>query len=177
MKYEYVSEKNNGTMSYPNSLGKEISHLCGSVILENGVSAYFSKDINDEFKKVVLSIVVNTGMVSNLVDDFLNGAIAHSVFYGLTLLPSLEKEHLHGEVVAFGILVQLILEGKKEEYIQLLPFYKKLAFPTKLSEVVKKEEFEEMEDKILWAILAGPDIIDMEFNINKENLKETLFAL
>lgn len=177
MKYEYVSEKNNGTISYPNSLGKEISHLCGSVILENGVSAYFSKDINEEFKKVVLSIVVNTGMVSNLVDEFLNGAIAHSVFYGLTLLPSLEKEHLHGEVVAFGILVQLILEGKKEEYIQLLPFYKKLAFPTKLSEVVKKEEFEEMEDKILWAILAGPDIIDMEFNINKENLKETLFAL
>ncbi len=70
MKYEYVSEKNNRTMSYPNSLGKKISHLCGSVILENGVSAYFSKDINDEFKKVVLSIVVNTGMVSNLIDDF-----------------------------------------------------------------------------------------------------------
>lgn len=79
--------------------------------------------------------------------------------------------------MAFGILVQLLLEGKKEEYKELLPFYKKMVFPTKLSEVVKKEEFEEMEDKILWAILAGPDIIDMEFNINKENLKETLFAL
>jgi hypothetical protein len=34
-----------------------------------------------------------------------------------------------------------------------------------------------LEDKVLWAILAGPDIIDMEFNINKENLKETLFSL
>ncbi|HBJ77806.1 MULTISPECIES: iron-containing alcohol dehydrogenase family protein [Fusobacterium] len=177
MKYEYVSSKNNGKTTYPNSLGKEISHLCKTVILENGVSAYFAEDINEEFKKVVLAIIVNTGMVSNLVEEFLNGAIAHSVFYGLTLLPSLEKEHLHGEVVAFGILVQLLLEGKKEEYKQLLPFYKKLSFPTKLSEVVKKDEFEKLEDKVLWAILAGPDIIDMEFNINKENLKETLFSL
>lgn len=177
MKYEYVSNKSNGKMSYPNSLGKEISCLCGSVILENGISAYFNESINEEFKKVVLAIIVNTGMVSNLVDEFLNGAVAHSVFYGLTLLPSLEKEHLHGEVVAFGILAQLLLEGKREEYEQLLPFYKKLSFPTKLLDVIKKDEFEEMEDKVLWAILTGPDIIDMEFNINKENLKETLLAL
>ena len=177
MKYEYVFKKNNGKMSYPNTLGKEISHLCGSVILENGISAYLNENINEEFKKVVLAIIVNTGMVSNLVEEFLNGAIAHSVFYGLTLLPSLENEHLHGEVVAFGILVQLLLEGKKEEFGQLLPFYKKLSFPTTLLEIVKKEEFEEMEDKVLWAILTGPDIIDMEFNINKENLRKTLFSL
>lgn len=82
MKYEYVSSKNNGKTTYPNSLGKEISHLCKTVILENGVSAYFAEDINEEFKKVVLAIIVNTGMVSNLVEEFLNGAIAHSVFMG-----------------------------------------------------------------------------------------------
>ena len=176
-KYEYVSQRSNGHMSYPNSLGKEISHLCSSVILENGVSAYFNNNIDESFKKVVLAIIINTGMVSNLVDEFLNGAVAHSVFYGLTLLPSLEKNHLHGEVVAFGILVQLLGEGKISEYQSLLPFYKKMNFPVTLKSVIEEREWAELEDKVLTGILTGPDIIDMEHNLDKDRLKELLFSL
>ena len=175
-KYEYVSQRE-GHMSYPNSLGKEISHLCSSVILENGVAAYFGKNIDESFKKVVLAIIINTGMVSNLVDEFLNGAVAHSVFYGLTLLPSLEKNHLHGEVVAFGILVQLLAEKKTEEYNSLLPFYKEMNFPTTLKAVIEEKEWIELEDKVLDGILAGPDIVEMEHNITKEKLKDLLFSL
>lgn len=176
-KYEYVSERNNGHMSYPNSLGKEISHLCSSVILENGVAAYFNTTIDESFKKVVLAIIINTGMVSNLVDEFLNGAIAHSVFYGLTLLPSLEKNHLHGEVVAFGILVQLLAEDKVAEYNSLLPFYKEMNFPMTLKTIIEEKEWAELEDKVLDGILIGPDIVEMEHNITKEKLKTLLFSL
>lgn len=177
MKYDYVSQRNNGHMSYPNSLGREISNLCSSVILENGVSAYFNSTIDESFKKIVLAIIINTGMVSNLVDEFLNGAIAHSVFYGLTLLPSLEKEHLHGEVVAFGILVQLMSEKRIEEYNSLLSFYKKMNFPITLKSIINEKEWENLEDKVLEGILTGPDIIEMEHNLDKNSLKELLFSL
>ena len=174
IKKEYM-EKNKMFINFPSSMGINLSNGCRDLILENGEKAYFDKEINEEFKKVVLSIIVNTGMVSNLVDEFLNGGIAHSVFYGLTVLPRIEKEHLHGEVVAFGILVQLILENKIEEYKSLLEFYKKLKFPKKLTDVVIMEEFLEKEDKIIKEILNGPDLIDFNFDMN--NLKDVLIKL
>lgn len=174
IKHEYML-KNNIPVNFPSSMGIEISSLCKTLILENGEKAYYDEDISEEFKKVVLTILFNTGMVSNLIDDFLNGAIAHSVFYGLTVLPRTEREHLHGEVVAFGILVQLMMEGRKKEYEDLLPFYKKMKFPTKFLDVVLKNEFDEKENEIIKGILAGPDLENFEFDM--KNLKETMLSL
>lgn len=174
LKHEYMISKNM-PINFPSSMGVQISSLCREMILKNGVSAYYSNEINEEFKKIVLSIIVNTGMVSNLVDEFLNGAVAHSVFYGLTELPRIEKEHLHGEVVSFGILVQLLLEGREEEYKELLPFYEKMKFPAKLSDVVIMEEFYQDEEKIINAVLAGPDLIDFDFDMSR--LKEIMLSL
>ena len=174
VKHEYMVSKNL-PVNFPSSMGIKISSLCRDMILENGVTAYYSDEINEEFKKIVLTIIVNTGMVSNLIDEFLNGAVAHSVFYGLTVLPRIEKEHLHGEVVAYGILIQLLMEGREKEYQELLPFYEKMKFPIKLKDVVIMEEFFEKENEIIEAILAGPDLVDFDFNM--ENLKKTLLSL
>lgn len=174
IKKEYM-EKNKMFINFSSSMGINLSSGCRDLILKNGEKAYFDKEINEEFKKIVLTIIVNTGMVSNLVDEFLNGGIAHSVFYGLTILPRIEEEHLHGEVVSFGILVQLLLENKIEEYKSLLEFYKKLKFPKKLTDVVVMEEFLEKEDKIIEEILNGPDLIN--FNFDMKNLKEILLQL
>lgn len=41
----------------------------------------------------------------------------------------------HGEVVAFGVLTQLAVEKEFEELGQLIPFYKKIGLPTKLSDL------------------------------------------
>lgn len=174
IKHEYMTEKNL-SVNFPSSMGVELSKLCRDEIISNGEKAYYSFEINEEFKKVVLTVIVNTGMVSNLVDEFLNGAIAHSVFYGLTVIPRIEKEHLHGEVVSFGILVQLLMEGKISEYKELLPFYEKMKFPQKLEDVVVKEEFYEKKDEVIREILKGPDLDNFEFNM--ENLESTLLSL
>lgn len=171
LKAEYLKNKNID-MNFPSSMGVELSKICRDMIVNNGEKAYKSTEINEKFKKVVLAIIVNTGMVSNLVDEFLNGGIAHSIFYGLTLLPRLEKEHLHGEVVAFGILIQLLLEGKFEEYKKLYEFYEKMDFPKKLSDVVVMDEYFEKEDEIIKEILAGPDLIDFDFDMS--GLKEMI---
>lgn len=155
-------------------MGIELANNCKNIILDNSKKAYFESKITEEFKQVVLTIIVNTGMVSNLVDEFFNGGIAHSVFYGLTTLPSVEKDHLHGEVVAFGILVQLLIEEKYEEYSLLLDFYKTLKLPISLKEIVPLDDFFKQENEILKNIINSPDIIDFNFNINKTNLKNAL---
>lgn len=174
IKHEYMIKKNL-PVNFPSSMGIKLSSLCRDIILENGEKAFYEKNITEEFKKIVLAVIVNTGMVSNLVDEFLNGAVAHSVFYGLTVLPRIEKEHLHGEVVSFGILVQLIMEGRLKEYNELLPFYKKMNFPVKLSDVAVMEEFFQKEEEILKEIVNGPDLQDFDFDMSR--LKETLVSL
>ncbi|MEI6856889.1 iron-containing alcohol dehydrogenase [Psychrilyobacter sp.] len=173
LKKENLSKKN-PKINFSSLMGIELANNCKNIILENSEEAYFNSKITEEFKEVVLTIVVNTGMVSNLVDEFFNGAIAHSVFYGLTILPNVEKDHLHGEIVAFGILVQLLIEKKYEEYNLLLKFYEKFKLPISLKEIVLLDNFLEKENEILESILNSPNIVDFEFNINKINLKNAL---
>ena len=55
---------------------------------------------------------------------------AHSIAEGITVLEPCAKL-LHGEVVAFGILVQLIVEGAPaEELDELYTFFEEVGLPT-----------------------------------------------
>ena len=42
----------------------------------------------------------------------------------MTVLPQIEKDHLHGEVVSYGVLVLLIYDNQLERLDELYPFYK-----------------------------------------------------
>ena len=70
-------------------------------------------------------------------DGFESGglAIAHSVHNGLTTAPG-THEYLHGEKVAFGLLVQLIVEERPQEEIdEVLAFSRSVGLPVTLAEV------------------------------------------
>ena len=74
----------------------------------------------EALEQVVLAIVVTTAIVSIfLTRDFTpdyNSGLAHACFYALTAYPVIEKEHLHGEVVGFGVLYALLVDGQQEEF-------------------------------------------------------------
>lgn len=166
-------------LGYQNTLGRTTSKLCKELILKYGETALKSEELGEEFKNTILAIIVNTGYTSNLVEEYINGAIAHSVCYGLGNIHSIEKNHLHGELVAYGILIQLLLEKNKAEYELLHDFYKKVKFPTNLECFITKIEFEKVEDKILDIILTSPDMPDlfnMGFKLEKSTLKEVLYS-
>ncbi|WP_404460067.1 iron-containing alcohol dehydrogenase family protein [Sutcliffiella horikoshii] len=69
------------------------------------------------------------GMVGGFGDEYGRVAGAHSIHNALTHLPG-TTELLHGEKVAYGILVQLALEGNEEEITSLLPFYRQIGLPS-----------------------------------------------
>ena len=56
----------------------------------------------EALEQVALANIVSTGLVSLLIDEHFNGAIAHAVFYGMTRLPKVEKRVLHGDCVGYG---------------------------------------------------------------------------
>ncbi len=124
-------------LPHSSALGREISALCYRPLLSRGKQALddCKNDItSDALREAVLANVVTTGLVSLLVEDRYNGAVAHSVCYGLSLLPQVEKNFLHGDIVAYGILVQLMLDNNREDALVLRDFLRSLGTPVTLAD-------------------------------------------
>lgn len=110
---------------------------------EGAIRAVETGLLNDDFIKVTETIIVLGGMVGGFGDHYGRIAGAHAIHNGLTILA--EAHHaLHGEKVAYGILVQLILEGKWGEIDQLIPFYQRLGLPISLIDLGVKDVTEEL---------------------------------
>jgi len=111
--------------------------LCADEMFEHAeqaiVDAKESK-VTDAFVKVVESIIMLGGMVGGFGDTFGRIAGAHSIHNGMTIAPE-SHTALHGDKVAYGILVQLLLENKVSEVERLMPFYYKLGLPTSLTDL------------------------------------------
>lgn len=90
-----------------------------------------SSTISPSFKNVVEAIISLSGTVGGYGGKYGRTAGAHAIHNGLSFI---DETHtvLHGYKVAYGILVQLVLEGKSEEVKDLLPFYQDLGFPSNL---------------------------------------------
>lgn len=122
--------------------GVHLSRLCRDALAETGAEALRENREGipgDAFEQAALTIIVTTGLVSMLVAkehnmDY-NGGAAHAFFYGLCGKPGFEEDHLHGVVVAFGVLILLLMDGRPEEAEQLAAFYRTVGLPTRLSEI------------------------------------------
>lgn len=116
----------------------EIAHftakLCRDNLLqysEAALTAMEAGELNEAFVKIVETNIMVGGMVGGFGDDYGRCAGAHSIHDALTILP--ETHHLlHGNKVAYGIFVQLVLEGNWQEIDTLLPFYQSLQLPASL---------------------------------------------
>lgn len=128
----------------------QISHYtarqCQEILLahsEGAIQAAKTGTLNVDFIKVVETIIVLAGMVGGFGDQYGRIAGAHAIHNGLTILE--ETHHaLHGEKVAYGILVQLVLEEKEDEIKLLVPFYQTLNLPVSITQLGVKEITEEI---------------------------------
>jgi glycerol dehydrogenase len=105
-----------------------LARLCADTILENGLAAVASvraNRIDEAFEKVVEANTLLSGV------GFESGglAVAHAVAGGLTVIPSLHRDFYHGELVGIGILVQLLLEKKRDEAQKVGTFLAKIGLP------------------------------------------------
>lgn len=84
--------------------------------------------------RVVETIILTAGLVGGFGEDYGRTAGAHSIHDALTALPE-SHGYQHGHKVAYGVLVQLVLEGKRGEIDNLIPFYEKLGLPLCLNDM------------------------------------------
>lgn len=164
---------------HSSALGREISNMCYPPLLEYGVQALQdckAHQVTTAFAQAVLANVVSTGMVSLMVLDDYNCAIAHSVYYGLVLLPGFEEKYLHGNVVAYGVLVQLAVDGELEEASRLKKFLQELGIPTTLKEMEVPLDRNTLQ-RVLADVVTEPDMDHIPYPVTEEMIYQAMKAV
>ncbi|WP_223701674.1 iron-containing alcohol dehydrogenase family protein [Sutcliffiella deserti] len=106
--------------------------------------------LSPAFLTILESNVLLGGMVGGFGDEYGRIAGAHTIHNALTYIPS-THHLLHGEKVAYGILVQLALEKNIEEINLLLPFFQRIGLPSKLEhlQIINSEQVQVIANRAL----------------------------
>lgn len=166
-------------LDYHSALGREISNLCYERIYHYAADALMEQQRGKPgpaFEQVVLTIVVNTGLVSHLVEDCYNCAVAHSICYGLNLIEGLEERYLHGDLVAYGVLVQLTLDGGREQAAEVRKLLEQMEVPVTLKQMGVSLEAPVIQ-RVIKEAAAGPDMEHIPYPVTENMLYEAMKAL
>ena len=95
---------------------RALARLCYETLLESGLQAKLAVE-RKVITPAVEAIVEANTLLSGLSSENGGHAGAHSIHNGLTTLTSAQHK-LHGEKVAFGVIAQLVLEGRPSSAIK-----------------------------------------------------------
>ena len=170
--YEVDISARGETLEHFLAMGVNMSRMCMEPLVcfgeqaiadnKNGIASY-------ELEQCALTIIITTGWVSMLVarrhNMLYNGGAAHALFYALCNLPGFDETHIHGVVVGFGVLLQLVMDGNEEEYLKLRDFNRRIGLPVSFDEIgVSLAELETVTD----ALMADEDVQHYPYPITKE---------
>ena len=138
-----------------------LAELCYRTLLEDGAAALAAirtQSVTPDLERIVEA---NT-LLSGLGFESSGLAAAHAVHNGLTAVPE-TRAFLHGEKVAFGVLVQLMLERQPRSVVeQVLRFSTSVGLPVSLAEIGLGEMTPDMLDRIAVRSTARGETIHNE---------------
>jgi glycerol dehydrogenase len=115
----------------PPGLVAVITERCHQAIVEHGEAA-LADVARQQVTPAVEAVTEATVLLSGLGFESGGLSIAHSVLRGFSTVPAMARS-LHGEQVAFGLLVQWMLEGRPPAAVdELLSLYGRLGLPRHL---------------------------------------------
>lgn len=175
---ECVFSAKNDVLDFESEYGRTISRLCYEPILEKGAKAY--EDVKKhqwslEVEEVIKSILIATGSVSLSVSPDYNSAVAHALYYGLTVREWMERKHLHGEIVSYGTLVQLLVDDNMKGLREVYDFNKAVGLPVCLKDLDLTKD--DPLDDVLDATVINQELDHVPFAITKEMLREAILKL
>ncbi|PYZ96727.1 oxidoreductase [Alteribacter lacisalsi] len=168
-----------GDPPVPVALALSTARYCQTALLEHAEEAVRSAEkgeLSPALQKVIETNILAGGLVGSLGEKYGRVAAAHSVHNALTQFEE-TRTLLHGEKVAYGILVQLVLERRKEEIRQLRPFYQALRLPSTLEDLDLRNTPEVKEDLANWTLKPGESIHQMGKSVTETDLVRAIDEL
>ena len=158
------------TLDHMSAMGVALSCTCYDPILAYGRQALYEVERGEAGPAMEIcarSVIVSAGLVSLLANDDYNCALAHAVCYGLQLFPHVEAQFLHGDLVAYGALVQLVLDGQEEKARELRTFLVSLGTPVRLAQLGVPLDREALA-ATLHEATTGPDMAHIPYPITPD---------
>lgn len=148
--------------------------LCYTTLLEDGYLAKLSIE-KGLLTPAVENIIEANTYLSGVGADNGGLAVAHSVYNGFTALEECEKT-MHGELVAFGTIAQLIIENASQNEInQVIDFCISVGLPVTL-EQVGVLDVERVKIACEKACAEGESIHNMTGDVTPEELYNAILA-
>ncbi len=132
---------------------------------------------SEEWQEVVDATILLAGVIGGLGGAQCRTVAAHAIHNGLTHIPA-AHEALHGEKVAYGILVQLRLEEMLQgnqlavsARQQLLKFYQEIGLPTSLEALgLGNATLAQLRQAAEIACYPNSDLHHLPFSVSPEQL-------
>lgn len=153
-----------------------LARLCYDTLLADGLAALRALEARVVTPALERLVEANT-LLSGLGFESSGLAAAHAIHNGLTAAPP-THEFWHGEKVAFGTLVQLVLEGQPQSVIdQVLRFASSVGLPVTLAEIGLRELPRDMLGQIAHrATAAGETIHNEPFEVKPDMVADAILA-
>lgn len=155
---------------HSSSLARTISAACWPQVRDNGLAALREAEAGTPGKaleEAALAIIITTGLVSMLINDDYNASLAHALFYGLTTLPGVEEAYLHGDVVAYGVLVLLTMDKQEKARDEVCEFLRSIGIMTSLREMGISASRESLEGALA-AAMQNRDFQNTPYPVDAE---------
>ena len=112
----------------PTLAAAALGELCAKTLFEHAAAAVERSEVNDALNHVVEANTLLSGV------GFESGglAAAHALAQGLTVLPRLHANYLHGEMVTMGLMTQLVLKKHEVEAARMAEFLCAVGLPCHL---------------------------------------------
>ena len=153
-----------------------LAELCYRTLLNDGPAAKQAVESGVVSPALERLVEANT-LLSGLGFESSGLAAAHAVHNGLTVAPGTHP-YFHGEKVAFGTLVQLVLEGKPQDRIdEVLTFSTEVGLPMTLAEVGLADlEAELLNQVAARATAEGETIHNEPFEVRPDMVVDAILA-
>ena len=119
--------------------------------------------------------ILTAGLIGGIGGEACRAVAAHAINNGLTALPKTYNSNLHGEVVGFGNLVQLILDGEKEEALKIANFFRTIGAPATLEDMGYLNLSDSQMDKIInKALYKGDTMWNLPYKVDFDMIKKAI---
>lgn len=152
-----------------------VAEACYQVIRQYGPAAKAAAVqgvVTEALEKVIEANIFMSGL------GFENNglAVAHGLTRGFTRIQEVHHNKLHGEIVAFGLLVQFILEKRPANFLdEMFEFYHHIGLPYCLSHLDLHAPFdEELLIIARYSCMEGSPIHNMSESVNENNLSQAI---
>ena len=150
-----------------------IGEVCAHTLFEQGVAAaaaVVERSVTESLEAVVEANTLLSGL------GFESGglAAAHAVAQAYTALPEVAASYLHGEMVAMGTLVQLMMESRQDEAMKVADFFATVGLPVHLGQLSLDEGDTNALNVVTEGTLGFPFIGNMPVRVTAELVRSAI---